>query len=84
MRTVNVTQEEGKGICFSCHCSFKLPQPGPIDWQERLNLKEKYEVVLKDVKTPWKMDNAPSVLDMKRYVKAWSSRRGVTVHEICY
>jgi hypothetical protein len=64
---VNVTQEEGKGIIFSSHCSFKRPEPGPIDWQERVDLVGKYEVVLKDVMTPWEMEDANSVLDMARY-----------------
>jgi hypothetical protein len=66
VRTVNVTQEEGKGICFSCHCSFKRPEPGSINWQERVNMNEKYGVVLDGVKSTWEMEEAPSVLDMAR------------------
>ena len=43
---VNVTQAEGKGICFTCTCSFKLPEEGNLDVQEKIDLDKQYEVVL--------------------------------------
>ncbi|THV85511.1 Thioesterase/thiol ester dehydrase-isomerase [Aureobasidium pullulans] len=45
-RLVNVTQAEGKGICFTCTCSFKLPEEGNLDVQEKIDLDKQYEVVL--------------------------------------
>jgi len=59
VRIVNVTQEEGKGICFSANCSFKLPDRSPIDWQERVDLREKYKDVLGHIKTPADLPSCP-------------------------
>lgn len=67
VRSVNVTQEEGKGICFSCICSFKLPDQSPIDWQEQVNMREKYESVLGHAKTVDELPDAPT-LDMPWFV----------------
>lgn len=45
-RTVNVTQSEGKGICFTCICSFKTPEHEQVDTQHSLTLYEHYASVL--------------------------------------
>lgn len=46
-RIVHVTQAEGKGICFTCTCSFKLPEDSPLDVQEEIDLDSQYSIVLK-------------------------------------
>jgi len=59
-RIVNVTQAEGKGICFTCTCSFKLAETSPLDVQERVDIGEKYKTVLKD-KRPQDFEECPGV-----------------------
>ncbi|KAG8631891.1 hypothetical protein KVT40_001031 [Elsinoe batatas] len=49
-RIVNVTQAEGKGICFTCTCSFKTDEESPLDVQEDIDLSEKYAAVLRGKK----------------------------------
>jgi len=67
-RIVNVTQAEGKGICFTCTCSFKREEESPLDVQEKIDLWEKYAVVLKGTKEEdWK--EAPG-MDVSWYVPA--------------
>lgn len=59
-RIVNVTQAEGKGICFTCTCSFKLSEDSPLDVQEHIDLEDKYGLVLDGKKeTDW--DEAPGM-----------------------
>lgn len=45
-RIVNVTQAEGKGICFTCTCSFKSAEASPLDAQQDIDLWREYSVVL--------------------------------------
>lgn len=45
-RIVNVTQSQGKGICFTCICSFKTPEHEQIESQDDVNLSKKYSSVL--------------------------------------
>ncbi|KAI4726223.1 Thioesterase/thiol ester dehydrase-isomerase [Aureobasidium sp. EXF-10728] len=45
-RLVNVTQAEGDGICFTCTCSFKLPEESHFEVQEKIELDQKYGLVL--------------------------------------
>ncbi|KAI5251464.1 Thioesterase/thiol ester dehydrase-isomerase [Aureobasidium subglaciale] len=45
-RLVNVTQAEGNGICFTCTCSFKLPEESHFDVQEKIDLDQQYGHVL--------------------------------------
>ena len=66
VRHVNVTQQETEGTVFTCTCSFKLQDDSPVDLQQTMNVKEKYKDVLGDVKSWWKLEDAPSVLDMSR------------------
>jgi len=49
VRSVEVTQVEGKGICFTCTCSFKLPDEDVLHVQRRGDLREKYKSVLQGV-----------------------------------
>jgi len=62
VRHVNVTQQETKGIVFTCICSFKLPDESPVDLQQTMSVRESYRDVLGDVKTWWELEDAPSVL----------------------
>jgi acyl-CoA thioesterase II len=59
-RIVNVTQAEGKGICFTCTCSFKRPEGGHLDVQEEIDLGKKYNVVLAG-KQPEDWEEAPGM-----------------------
>lgn len=45
-RIVNVTQSQGKGICFTCICSFKTPEHEQIDSQDDVDISKKYSSVL--------------------------------------
>lgn len=47
VRIVDVIQIEGKGTCFTCTCSFKLPGDEVAHVQKRIDIKEKYKSVLK-------------------------------------
>jgi len=62
VRRVDVTQQETRGIVFTCICSFKLPDDSPVDLQQTMNVKEKYKDILGDAKTWWELKDAPSVL----------------------
>lgn len=66
-RIVNVTQARGKGVCFTCTCSFKTDETGNLDAQESINVWEKYDVVLKG-KNPDEFPEAPG-MDMPFYWK---------------
>ncbi|KAI9784347.1 MAG: hypothetical protein M1839_002408 [Geoglossum umbratile] len=44
-RAVDVTQE-GRETCYTCTCSFKQPEESLLEFQERVDIKEKYEVIL--------------------------------------
>jgi acyl-CoA thioesterase II len=66
-RIVNVTQTRGKGVCFTCTCSFKTEETSDLDAQESLNLWEKYDSVLKG-KTPDDFPEAPG-MDVPWYWK---------------
>ena len=59
-RIVNVTQSEGKGICFTCTCSFKRDEGSILDVQEKVDLWDKYSVVLKD-KRPEDFEEVPGM-----------------------
>lgn len=59
-RTVHVTQAEGKGICFTCTCSFKLPEDSPLDVQEEIDLESQYSIVLKG-KQPTDFEHTPGM-----------------------
>jgi len=60
VRTVEVVQEEDKGICFTSTCSFKLEEQNLIDHQDNLDIREKYKVALGE-KTPEEVPEAPGV-----------------------
>ncbi|TKA62029.1 hypothetical protein B0A55_10962 [Friedmanniomyces simplex] len=59
-RIVNVTQAQGKGICFTCTCSFKIPEDSPLDAQEEVDLYSKYRDVLGG-KTPEDFEECPGM-----------------------
>ncbi|KAI9721144.1 MAG: hypothetical protein M1828_005250 [Chrysothrix sp. TS-e1954] len=40
IRAVDVTQDEAKGLYFTCTCSFSKSEPGHLDYQERLDLAQ--------------------------------------------
>jgi acyl-CoA thioesterase II len=64
-RIVNVTQARGKGVCFTCTCSFKTDETSTLDVQEPMDLWRKYDSVLKG-KTPDDFPEAPG-MDVPRY-----------------
>lgn len=66
-RIVNVTQTSGKGICFTCTCSFKTEESSNLDAQEAVDLWNKFEVVLED-KKPNDFPEAPG-MDVPSYHK---------------
>lgn len=68
-RTVNVTQSESKGICFTCICSFKLPEHRQVESQAPIDIWTQYSSVL-DTKTPSDFPEAPG-LDVPFY---WQRR----------
>lgn len=72
VRSVEVTQEETKGACFTCTCSFKRPDATPIEFQETEDIGRKYAMVLKgkkpsdhrdalSIETPWFV--SPMIID---------------------
>ncbi|TKA28527.1 hypothetical protein B0A54_16523 [Friedmanniomyces endolithicus] len=69
-RIVNVTQAQGKGICFTCTCLFKVPETSPLDAQEKVDLWSKYEDVLGGNK-PSDFEECPG-MDVPWY---WRRRR---------
>jgi acyl-CoA thioesterase len=62
-----VTQREGKGICFTCICSFKTAEHEQFDAQEKLDLCKKYSSVL-DGKKPSDFPEVPG-MDLPFYRK---------------
>ncbi|KAI7500224.1 Thioesterase/thiol ester dehydrase-isomerase [Hortaea werneckii] len=66
-RIVNVTQAKGKGICFTCTCSFKLDETSPLDAQEKVNIEDKYQSVLAG-KRPEDFEECPG-MDVPWYWK---------------
>ncbi len=66
-RIVNVTQASGKGICFTCTCSFKTEESSDLDAQEPVDVWSKYNSVLKG-KKPDDFPEAPG-MDVPRYHK---------------
>lgn len=59
-RTVEVTQPEGKSICFTCTAVFKREEADHLNLQERVDLSEKYGAVLKG-KKPEDHEECPGV-----------------------
>ncbi|GIZ39716.1 hypothetical protein CKM354_000308900 [Cercospora kikuchii] len=66
-RIVNVTQSQGKGICFTCIVSFKTPEHVQVESQEQVDLWQTYKTVLKD-KRPSDFPEVPS-MDLPFYWK---------------
>lgn len=66
-RIVNVTQAKGKGVCFTCTCSFKTDEAGNLNAQGSVDLWEKYDVVLRG-KRPDDFPEAPG-MDLPFYWK---------------
>ncbi|KAM3415250.1 hypothetical protein BST61_g8780 [Cercospora zeina] len=66
-RIVNVTQSQGKGICFTCIASFKTLEHEQVDAQDRVDLWQAYASVLKD-KKPSDFPEVPS-MDLPFYWK---------------
>lgn len=66
-RIVNVTQASGKGVCFTCTCSFKTDESSDLDAQEPMDLWTKYDSVLNG-KKPDDFPEAPG-MDVPRYHK---------------
>ncbi|KAF1993019.1 acyl-CoA thioesteras-like protein [Amniculicola lignicola CBS 123094] len=50
-RTVNATQDASKGIMFTCTCSFKREEGAPFEFQDTVDLKERYRDVLEGKET---------------------------------
>ncbi|KAK3680098.1 hypothetical protein LTR78_000475 [Recurvomyces mirabilis] len=75
-RIVNVTQARGKGICFTCTCSFKNPETSPLDVQESVNIWEKYSSILSG-KKPSDFEECPG-MDVPWY---WKRRKETGVNE---
>lgn len=69
-RIVNVTQAHGKGICFTCTCSFKLAETSPLDVQEEVDIWDKYKSVLGG-KRPQDFEECPG-MDVPWY---WERRK---------
>ncbi|CZT19127.1 uncharacterized protein RCC_04973 [Ramularia collo-cygni] len=66
-RIVNVTQSQGKGIMFTCICSFKTPEHKQVDSQEDVDIAKKYGSVL-DGKKPLDFPEVPA-MDLPFYWK---------------
>ena len=66
-RIVNVSQAEGKGVCFTCTCSFKTDETSPLDVQEHVDIWDMYKSVLTG-KTPEDFPEAPG-MDVPFYRK---------------
>jgi hypothetical protein len=75
-RIVNVTQREGKGICFTCTCSFKIPERSFYDLQDKVNLWEKYAAVLAG-KKPEDFEECPGA-DLPWY---WKRRKKTGIND---
>lgn len=59
VRTVDVTQEDTRGICFTCTCSFKRPERTLLDVQKRTDIVKLYQRALGG-KAPHEHQDAPS------------------------
>jgi acyl-CoA thioesterase len=59
-RQVDVWQHEKDGVCFTCICSFKKPEPNVSARQHQTNLREKYREVLGG-KSPDDFPECPTV-----------------------
>lgn len=57
---MNVTQAEGKGICFTCTCSFKTDETSTLDVQEHVDIWDRYKAVLAG-KSPEEFPEAPGM-----------------------
>lgn len=75
-RIVNVTQAEGKGICFTCTCSFKIPEDSNFDVQHSVDLYQRYSKVLAGTR-PEDWEEAPG-MDVPWY---WQQRRETGFNE---
>lgn len=58
-RSVTVTQIAEKGTCFTCTCSFKRAETSPIDYQEKVDIEQRYKVALEG-KDKFDHPDAPS------------------------
>lgn len=67
---MNVTQSEGKGICFTCICSFKTAEPSHVESQDQVNLWQQYKSVL-DGRKPLDFPEVPG-MDLPFY---WERRK---------
>ena len=43
-----MTQDSGKGVCFTCICSFKRPEPSYNERSLELDLRKEYAIVLEN------------------------------------
>ncbi|ORY19057.1 thioesterase-like superfamily-domain-containing protein [Clohesyomyces aquaticus] len=60
-RSVTVTQAVEKGTMFTCTCSFKRDEGSPIEYQDKVELKERFkEVVQSKEDEPMEHSAAPS------------------------
>ena len=75
-RIVNVTQKEGKGICFSCICSFKTAEHEQVDSQDEVDLYSKYSAVLTG-KIPTDFEEVPG-MDLPFY---WARRKATGIND---
>lgn len=66
-RTVNVTQGVGRGICFTCTCSFKRDEEDTLFQQHMVDLQQKYSSVLEG-KAPEEHPQCPGA-DFERCVR---------------
>lgn len=62
-----MTQSQGKGICFTCTCSFKTPEPAQVESQDEVDIWSKYSSVLRG-KKPTDFPEVPG-MDLPFYWK---------------
>lgn len=75
---MNVTQSEGKGICFTCICSFKTAEPSHVEAQDQVDLWKKYSAVLKGRK-PLDFQEVPG-MDLPFY---WKRQKETGLNDKC-
>ncbi|KAK5706450.1 hypothetical protein LTR97_001438 [Elasticomyces elasticus] len=75
-RIVNVTQAQGKGMCFTSTCSFKRAEDSPLDVQEDVGIWAKYKDVL-DEKRPEDIEECPG-MDVPWY---WKRRKETGIND---
>lgn len=75
-RIVNVTQSQGKGICFTCICSFKTPEHEQVNSQDDVDIARKYSSVL-DGKEPRDFQEVPA-MDLPFY---WKRREETGIND---